>query len=156
MSPYLGSPSYCSWASIAVGTYERDLSPGPSFVRTGCNHCGRYAMHRPSPQSRTGFSRALLSPSLECVALGYGFMVLQHGPKLPTRTFWEVQAKVSCHLYPPHASHSELQSVLQMAAICAGLEVSVRGQAVNQDQAWGPFQEVQDMPKPECCLFDRF
>lgn len=41
---------------------------------------------------------------------------------------------VSHHLYPPQVSHPELQSVLQMTAICAGLEVSVRGQTVNQDQ----------------------
>ena len=46
-----------------------------------------------------------LSLALECVAVGRGWLVLQHGLKLPagcagTGASWEVQAKVSFCLCP--------------------------------------------------------
>ena len=65
----------------------------------------------------------------------------------------------SCVLFK--ATQSELQSDLQMAAACAGLEPRLRGQAVNQ--GWlllvpglQLLSEKYAQAEAGCCLFERF
>ena len=68
----------------------------------------------------------LLSPSLEYVTYGGGWVVLQHGLELCTRcngsgASQEVEAKVSHSCVLPGSSGHDLQSDLQVATTCAGL-----------------------------------
>ena len=134
LSPKLGTPgvppmyTHRLYLSLDSHWYAngRDLLPGRSAIRTGCNHQGGSAVQEPILLSRTYFSRALVQAesAIECVVCGSAWVVLRHGLKLSTGC---VQAPrrctprsaTTCAL--PRATQHELQNDLQMAATCTGL-----------------------------------
>ena len=94
------------------------------------------AMQGLTPQNRNLLSRALvLSPPIKCVSCGW--VVLQQGLKLSSRctgseSSKEMKAKVSCHLCLAQTTSMSYKVICRCLVLVLGLEVAVRGKAMNQ------------------------